>query len=276
MPPAPRLADGSMPIEPVICAASSERMSPNRFSVTITSKRAGSRTSSIAHESTSWCASVTSGNSRAISSTTVTQSCEVSSTFALCTWVTCLRRPCARLERDARDARDLVLVVDHRVVRRAHAVHGLRAARLAEVEAAGQLAHDQQVDAVDDLGAQRRRLRRAPGTPSPGAGSRRGRAPCGCAAGRARGAIATRQRVPLRAADRAEQHRLALARALDHLVAQRRAVGVDRRAADQVLLEARSRARAAARPPRARAAPRASPPGRSRRPPTPRSAPAAT
>ena len=46
------------PASPASTAASSDRMSPNRFSVTITSKSAGRRTSSIAHESTSWCWSV--------------------------------------------------------------------------------------------------------------------------------------------------------------------------------------------------------------------------
>ena len=42
-PSSPRLAEGSIPSEPVSIAASSLRMSPNMFSVTITSKRAGIR-----------------------------------------------------------------------------------------------------------------------------------------------------------------------------------------------------------------------------------------
>jgi hypothetical protein len=50
-----------VPIVPVIIAASSERMSPNMFSVTITSNARGSRTSCIAALSTSMCSSVTSG-----------------------------------------------------------------------------------------------------------------------------------------------------------------------------------------------------------------------
>ena len=45
-------ADGSMPIEPVSIAASSERMSPNMLPVTITSKDFGARTSCIAALST--------------------------------------------------------------------------------------------------------------------------------------------------------------------------------------------------------------------------------
>ena len=52
-PPSPRLADGSIPKDPVIIAASSDNISPNMLPVTITSKRAGSRTRSIAQESTS-------------------------------------------------------------------------------------------------------------------------------------------------------------------------------------------------------------------------------
>ena len=59
--PGPRLAEGSIPIEPVIIAASSERMSPNRFSVMITSKSAGRLTSCMAALSTSMCSSATSG-----------------------------------------------------------------------------------------------------------------------------------------------------------------------------------------------------------------------
>ena len=66
----PSDADGSIPRLPARTAASSDRMSPNRFSVTITSKSAGRRTSSIAHESTSWWSSATSGCSAPTSSAT--------------------------------------------------------------------------------------------------------------------------------------------------------------------------------------------------------------
>ena len=57
----PRLADGSMPIEPARMAASSERMSPKVFSVTIVSKWVGLWTRAIAQLSTSTCSSCTSG-----------------------------------------------------------------------------------------------------------------------------------------------------------------------------------------------------------------------
>ena len=57
----PRLAEGSMPIDPASTAASSVRMSPNMFSVTITSKLAGRRIRYIAAASTRMCSSSTSG-----------------------------------------------------------------------------------------------------------------------------------------------------------------------------------------------------------------------
>jgi len=91
--PSPSDADGSSPIEPQTAPASSERMSPNMFSVRITSKRLGSCASSIAHASTYRWSSLTEGNDPAIRSTVVDHSCEVSSTFALSTRVSLPRRP---------------------------------------------------------------------------------------------------------------------------------------------------------------------------------------
>jgi hypothetical protein len=81
-----------MPMLPASMAASSLRMSPNRFSVRITSKSAGRATSCMAALSTSRCSSLTSGNSRAVSTTTSRQSCETSRMFALSTDVTFFRR----------------------------------------------------------------------------------------------------------------------------------------------------------------------------------------
>ena len=54
-------ADGSMPIEPVSIAASSDRMSPNMLPVTTTSNFFGARTSCIAALSTYMWSSATSG-----------------------------------------------------------------------------------------------------------------------------------------------------------------------------------------------------------------------
>ena len=95
-PPAPRLAEASSPIDPAIIAASSERMSPNMFSVSTTSKAAGFEISCIAALSTSRCSSRTSGWSRATCSTVSRHRREVSRMFALSTEVT---RP--RLDGDA-------------------------------------------------------------------------------------------------------------------------------------------------------------------------------
>ena len=65
-PVAAEAALGSSPIEPVSIAASSERMSPNMFSVRITSKWRGAAMSCIAALSTSTCSSSTLGNSSAV------------------------------------------------------------------------------------------------------------------------------------------------------------------------------------------------------------------
>ncbi|MNC55798.1 hypothetical protein D3C75_1053490 [compost metagenome] len=59
--PSPRDADDSIPMDPVSMAASSLRMSPNMFSVTMTSKLEGRRKSCIAQLSTRTCSSSTSG-----------------------------------------------------------------------------------------------------------------------------------------------------------------------------------------------------------------------
>jgi hypothetical protein len=88
-PCAPSDALGSIPIEPVIIAASSLRMSPNMFSVRITSKSAGRETSCIAALSTSRCSRTASGGADAV--TISLQNRLVSSTLALSTLVTLLR-----------------------------------------------------------------------------------------------------------------------------------------------------------------------------------------
>ena len=67
-----RDAEGSIPREPTSMEASSVRMSPNMFSVTITSKSAGRDSRCMAAASTSRCSSCRSGNSRANSSLATT------------------------------------------------------------------------------------------------------------------------------------------------------------------------------------------------------------
>ena len=111
------------------------------------------------------------------------------------------------------------------------------AAAVAEVDAAGQLADDQQVGALDALALQRagvqqrrQRLDRAQVGVQPQALAQ----PEQSLLGPRRVGVG---RVPLRAADRAEQHRVGGAALLQHLVGERGAVGVDRGAADQVLVD---------------------------------------
>ena len=135
-----------------------------------------------------------------------------------------------RLERDPGDPLDLgdrVLAV----VEGAVAV----APPLAEVDAAGELAHDQEIGAGDPLGRSGlastseglgRTGRRFANRPRP---LRRPSRPCS-----GRGASGS-VRVPLRAADRAEQHGVRGAAGLEHLVGERRPVRVDRGAADEML-----------------------------------------
>src|SRR4051794_15269694 len=91
-PSPPSDALGSMPSEPVSIAASSLRMSPNMFSVRITSKWRGAETSCIAALSTRTCSSSTWGNSSACTRlTTSRHSRLVSRTLALSTLATFVR-----------------------------------------------------------------------------------------------------------------------------------------------------------------------------------------
>ena len=81
-----------MPSDAVSTAASSDRMSPKMLPITITSYRVGCVTRSIAHESTSWWSSSTSGYSLPTSLATSRHSRLDSSTLALSTDVSFLRR----------------------------------------------------------------------------------------------------------------------------------------------------------------------------------------
>lgn len=93
-----RDAEGNMPIEPPITAASSDSMSPKVFSVTMTSKLAGFVTSCIAPLSASMCISSTSRYSMLTSSTISRHSLPVSSTFILSRECT-LRRLCIAISK---------------------------------------------------------------------------------------------------------------------------------------------------------------------------------
>ena len=141
-PSSPRLAEGSIPSEPVSIADSSLRMSPNMFSVRITSKRDGSETSCIAALSTSRWSSSTSANSGATPSTVSRHRREVSSTLALSTDVTrgCSARARA-LSNATRAMRSISATVYSQVskapVRRARPSRRSRSRRSARARPAG-------------------------------------------------------------------------------------------------------------------------------------------
>ena len=110
----------------------------------------------------------------------------------------------------------------------------MAAARLAEVNAAGQFADDHDVEALDDLGLQRGGIDQRV--------EHLGRAQVGeevhllaQAQQAALGLLAEIGGVPLRAADRTEQHGIGLEGGLHGVVAERHAVLVERGATDQVL-----------------------------------------
>ena len=234
------------------------------FSVSTTSKSAGREISCIAALSTSRCSSRTPGWSRATRSTVSRHRREVSRMFALSTEVTRPRRAGdgRHAERQLGDPLDLLDRVDAGVVGDAVA-----AAAVAEVDPAGQLAHDQQVGAPDALLAQRARARRAPGRSAPAAGSRTARGPCAgpsrpCSGRGASGSVVSHFGPPTAPSSTASAARQRSSTSGQ----QRRAVLVDRDAADRQLLdlEAGAAARGRARP--AAAARRRRPRGRCRRP----------
>lgn len=91
------LIEGALPSEPESSPARSDRMSPNRFSVTMTSKSPPRRTSRAAIASTCSSSTSTLGYMVPISRHTSRNKPVVfDSTFALCTMVTRLRRREAR------------------------------------------------------------------------------------------------------------------------------------------------------------------------------------
>ena len=147
-PAAPRDAEGSRPIDPASIDASSVRMSPNMFSVTITSKSRGRRSRCMAAASTNMCSKLTSGNSAgSMRSTTERHSREVSSTLALSTEVSLRRRVRASCADSLHHAFDLGHAVAADVARL-----GGRAMLVAEIDASGELAHHHDVDAAQQLG----------------------------------------------------------------------------------------------------------------------------
>ena len=184
---APRLAEGSIPSEPVSIADSSLRMSPNMFSVTITSKRGGSRDQLHRGVVDQQVVELDVGRSRRRRRSTISrQSREVSSTLALSTEVTRAPRPPARaggLEGDAGDPLDLRRPSSRRCRGRGRRRGRCRRSRCRR-SARGRRAGRCRRSAPGAAGWRRP----APGSAAPGAGWRRGRGPCAGRAGPARGA----------------------------------------------------------------------------------------
>ncbi len=221
-----------MPIEPASAAAWSLSMSPNRFSVS--RRRSGAvrwRDASRTRRRT--CARAARPGSRV--ATSVDRLAPELRRFEHVGLVDRRDEAAALprlLERDAGDADDLVARVAHRVERFVCAP----SARLAEVQAAEQLADDQARPRRATLSARY-------GVASISAGSvRAGRrlakppsAVRSCSNADFR-TLVGRQSIERRIADRAEQHRVAVEAGVAASVGQRRAVLVERRAANRVFL----------------------------------------
>ena len=157
----PSEADASMPSEPVSIAAMSDSMSPNRLSVTITSNCFGLRTSCMPPESASMMLEL-----HVLELALVHLRHHLVPQHAGLHDVALFHRgdlvaPLARkLEGDARDALDLVGVVDLGVDRALLAVAEIGdGLRLAEINAAGQLAQDHDVEPFDQLALERGGIR---------------------------------------------------------------------------------------------------------------------
>ena len=212
-------------------AASSLRMSPKRFSVTITSNWAGAATSCIAALSTSRWSSGTSGNSSSCTRVTVSRhSREVSSTFALSTLVT---RGARRAERHAGDPLDL-----RRRCRRSRRARGRRRgpSRRSRCRPVSSRTTSRSVPSMrsrlsglaSSSAGLGRTGRRFANSPRP---LRRPSSPC---SGRGfAGSVVSHLGPPTAASSTASAARQASRTSSVSAVA----VGVDRRAADQVLLE---------------------------------------
>ena len=230
----PSEADGSIPRLPARTDASSERMSPNRFSVTSTSNDAGpSDEEHRARVDELVVRPRRPGSSASTSSTTCRQRRDVARTLALSTLVRRPRRPRASSKPSRTTRRISASVYDSVSIGRAPPVGPVALLALAEVEAAGQLADDQQVDAVEQLGPERRRRDEAGWTVTGrrfANSSRPPRSANSACSGRT-GADGSSH---LRPADGAEQDRVAPRRPrVDVLRPDRDAVGVDRRAAGE-------------------------------------------
>ena len=154
---APSDADGSMPREPVSMAATSDRMSPNRLSVTITSNCFGRRTSCMPSESASMMLELYIG---------VLPRVQAGDHFvpehaglhhiALFRGRDLVAALARELEGDPSDPLDLIGVIDLGVDAALLPIAEIDdLLRLAEIDPAGQFAHDHEIEPVDKLALQR-------------------------------------------------------------------------------------------------------------------------
>ena len=144
---------------PTSTDASSLRMSPNMLPASTTSNDAGRRIRCMAQESTSACSSSTSGYSRATRDHGRAPQPHRRQHVRLVDRGELLAAPARGGERDARDALHLARRC-RAWCRRRSVPLALLLAR-AEVGVAGELAHEQDVDAVEQLGADRREVHQA-------------------------------------------------------------------------------------------------------------------
>ena len=258
-PPSPRLAEGSIPSEPVSIAASSLRMSPNRFSVRITSKRDGIgdelHRGVVDQQVVELDVGVVGGDPRhglapqprGLEHVRLVDRGHARRRGAAA-------RPRSRPARSARSRRPCSRRCRGRGRRRGRSRRS-RSRRSARGRRAGRcraIRSSRSGLARDQRGARA----------APAAGSRTGRGPCAARAGpaRARGASGS-VRVPLRAADGAEQDRVGGAAGVEDLVGERGAVA----SIEAPPIGCSSNSNSPSRVEHARARRRRSP-GRSRRP----------
>src|SRR6202000_3387187 len=138
------------------------------------------------------------------------------------------------LKGNARDTNDFIFRVTHRV----DSLAGFFApgARLAEVEATEELAHEEDVDALRDLGTQRRVVSKR-GEGQAGAQIRIASEDLADLQQAGFGALVRRQVIELVVADRAQKDRVGVERDVNGLLGQWRAFGSDGDAADERLGE---------------------------------------
>ncbi len=145
----PSEAEGSSPSEPASMEASSVRMSPNMFSVTMTSKSRGRFSRCMAAESTSMCSKLTSGNSAGMMRSTTrapqARGLEHIGLVDRGQFAAARRAPGRAARRTTRSISATRVAAD---------IDGLGggARLLAEIDAARQFAHHHDVDAVQQLG----------------------------------------------------------------------------------------------------------------------------